>query len=53
MKCSKILLAVAIILSVLMAIIPIYFDCVNRPNADGTVSELSGFESIEYKRPYQ
>lgn len=49
---TKILLAVAIILSVLMAIIPIYFDCVNRPNADGTVSELSGFESIEYKRPY-
>jgi len=49
---TKILLAVAIVLSVLMAIIPIYYDCINRPNADGTVSELSGFESIEYKRPY-
>lgn len=49
---TKILLAIAIVLSVLMAIIPIYFDCINRPNADGTVSELSGFASIEYKRPY-
>ena len=49
---TKILLAVAIVLSVLMSIIPIYYDCINRPNADGTVSELSGFESIKYKRTY-
>lgn len=49
---TKTLLAVAIVLSILMAIIPIYYDCINRPNADGTVSELSGFESIQYKRPY-
>lgn len=47
---TMILLAVAMVFSVLMAIVPIYYDCVNRPNADGTVSELSGFESIQYKR---
>ena len=35
---TMILLAVAIVLSVLMAIVPIYYDSINRPNADGTVS---------------
>lgn len=49
---TMILLAVAIVLSVLMAIIPIYYDSINRPNVDGTVSELNGYESILYKRNY-
>ena len=49
---TMILLVVAIVLSFLMAIVPIYYDSVNRPNADGTVSELNGFESILYKRDY-
>ena len=47
---ALVLLAVAMVFSVLMAYLPISFEGVNRPNEDGTVTELDGFAAIEYKR---
>lgn len=38
------------LLSVLMAYLPISFEGINRPNEDGTVTELDGLAAIEYKR---
>lgn len=47
---TLILLSVAMLLSVLMAYLPISFEGINRPNEDGTVTELDGLAAIEYKR---
>lgn len=47
---TLILLAVAIVLSVFMAYLPIAFESINRPNEDGTITELDGLEAIEFKR---
>lgn len=47
---TLILLAVAMVLSVLMAYLPISFEGINRPNEDETVTELDGLAAIEYKR---
>ena len=47
---TLILLAVAMLLSVAMAYLPISFEGINRPNADGTVTELDGLAAIQYKR---
>ena len=49
---TLILLAVALIMSVVMAYLPIMFESINRPNADGTVTELDGIEAIRFKRTY-
>ncbi len=49
---TLILLAVALIMSVVMAYLPIMFESINRPNADGTVIELDGIEAIRFKRTY-
>ena len=49
-RCTLILLSVAMLLSVLMAYLPISFEGINRPNEDGTVTELDGLAAIEYKR---
>lgn len=49
---TLILLAVALIMSVVMAYLPIMFESINRPNADGTVTELGGIEAIRFKRTY-
>lgn len=47
---TLILLSIAMLLSVLMAYLPISFEGINRPNEDGTVTELDGLAAIEYKR---
>lgn len=47
---TLILLAIAIVLSAVMAFLPIAFEGINRPNEDGTVTELDGLAAIEYKR---
>lgn len=47
---TLILLSIAMLLSALMAYLPISFEGVNRPNEDGTVTELDGLAAIEYKR---
>ena len=49
---TLILLAVALIMSVVMAYLPIMFESINRPNADETVTELDGIEAIRFKRTY-
>ena len=38
---TLILLAIALLLSVAMAYLPISFEGINRPNEDGTVTELN------------
>ena len=47
---TLILLAVALVMSAAMAYLPIAFESINRPNPDGTKTELDGMEAIEYKR---
>ena len=47
---TLILLAIALLLSVAMAYLPISFEGINRPNEDGTVTELNGLAAIKYKQ---
>lgn len=47
---TLILLAVALVMSIAMAYLPIAFESINRPNPDGTKTELDGMEAIEFKR---
>ena len=47
---TLILIAVALVMSVVMAYLPIAFESINRPNPDGTKTELDGMEAIEFKR---
>ena len=47
---TMILLVIALLLSAIMAYLPISFEGINRPNEDGTVTELDGLAAIEYKR---
>ena len=47
---TLILLAIALLLSVAMAYLPISFEGINRPNEDGTVTELDGLAAIKYKQ---
>ena len=49
---TLILLTVALIMSIVMAYLPVMFESINRPNADGTVTELNGMEAIRFKRAY-
>ena len=47
---TLILLAIALLLSVAMAYLPISFEGINRPNEDGSVTELDGLAAIKYKQ---
>ena len=47
---TLILLAIALLLSVAMAYLPISYEGINRPNEDGTVTELDGLAAIKYKQ---
>lgn len=47
---TLILLAVALVLSVAMAYLPVAFESINRVNPDGSRTELDGIEAIEFKR---
>lgn len=49
---ALILLAIALLLSVAMAYLPISFEGINRPNEDGTVTELDGLAAIKYKKDF-
>ena len=45
---TLIILAIALLLSVAMAYLPISFESINRPNEDGTVTELNGLAAINF-----
>lgn len=47
---TQILLAIALLLSVATAYLPISFEGMSCPNENGTISELDGLAAIEYKR---
>lgn len=47
---TLILLAVALVLSVAMAYLPVAFESINRVNPDGSRTELDGIAAIEFKR---
>lgn len=47
-----ILFVIALLLSVAMAYLPISFEGINRPNEDGTVTELDGLAAIKYKKDF-
>lgn len=49
---TLILLAAALLLSIVMAILPVTFESINRPEKDGTVTELNGLEAIRFKKEY-
>ena len=51
-KRTLILLAIALIMSIVMAYLPVMFESINRPNADGTITELDGIDAIRFKQPY-
>ena len=44
---TLILLAIALLLSVAMAYLPISFEGINRPNEDGTVTEWCGIKKVD------
>lgn len=46
------LLAVALLMSVVMAYLPISFESINRPGENGEVIELDGLPAIQFKRDY-
>lgn len=50
---TLILLAVALFLAVIMAYLPISFESINRPGENGTVIELNGLDTIQFKREYR
>lgn len=47
---TLILLAVALVLSVAMAYLPVAFETINRPNPDGSKTELDGIAAIKFTR---
>ena len=49
---TLVLLAVALLMSVVMAYLPISFESINRPAEDGGVIELDGLPAIRFKRGY-
>lgn len=49
---TLILLAVALLMSVVMAYLPISFESINRPGENGEVIELDGLPAIQFKRSY-
>lgn len=51
-KRTLILLAAALVLSVVMVWIPVIFVNANQPNADGSITELSGLQAIRFLRKY-
>ena len=49
---TLILLAIAILMSVVMAYLPISFESINRPGENGKVIELDGLSAIKFKKDY-
>ena len=46
------LLAAALLMSIVMAYLPISFESINRPGEDGKIIELGGLPAIQFKRDY-
>ena len=46
------LLAAALLMSIVMAYLPISFESINRPGEDGKIIELNGLPAIQFKRDY-
>lgn len=46
------LLAAALLMSIVMAYLPISFESINRPGEDGKIIELDGLPAIQFKRDY-
>lgn len=49
---TLVLLAAALLMSVVMAYLPISFESINRPGENGEVIELDGLPAIKFKRDY-
>lgn len=49
---TLVLLAAALLMSVVMAYLPISFESINRPGENGEVIELDGLPAIRFKRDY-
>lgn len=49
---TLVLLAVSLLMSVVMAYLPVSFESINRPGENGTVIELDGLPAIQYKKDY-
>lgn len=49
---TLVLIAVAILMSVISAYLPISFESINRPGENGEVIELDGLSAIKFKRDY-
>lgn len=49
---TLILLAVALLMSIVMAYLPISFESINRPGENGKVIELDGLPAIQFKEDY-
>ena len=49
---TLVLIAVAILMSVISAYLPISFESINRPGENGEVIELDGLPAIKFKRDY-
>ena len=49
---TLVLLAIAILMSVVMAYLPISFESINRPGENGKVIELDGLSAIKFKKDY-
>ncbi|KAI4446665.1 hypothetical protein C823_001183 [Eubacterium plexicaudatum ASF492] len=46
------LLAAALLMSIVMAYLPISFESINRPGENGKIIELDGLPAIQFKRDY-
>lgn len=49
---TLILLAIALLMSLVMAYLPISFESINRPGENGDVIELDGLPAIQFKKDY-
>ncbi len=49
---TLVMLAAALLMSVVMAYLPISFESINRPGENGEVIELDGLQAIKFKREY-
>ena len=50
---TLILLAVLLLLSVVMAWLPVSFESINRLDEHGNIVELDGLEAIRFKKEYR
>jgi len=49
---TLILIAVALLMSIMMAYLPISYESINRPEENGGITELDGLAAIQFKRDY-